>query len=169
MKSTSSDAVIEAVIDRLSAAIAGSRVEAWPDEPEKYRPQTRVPILLVNLTEWEFEKPQGSSRDRVQRTYQLGVLILTNSLKPGQGGPSLVEAATIALGGWKPAGSGPIQLVSAQMIDRKDGLHRYVVQASTSHPFPVGADEDLSNPLITIIVEGDADQVIPPAEPLPSL
>jgi hypothetical protein len=168
MKSTASDAVIAAVIARLTAAIDGAKVEPWPDEPEKYRPQARVPILLVTLTEWLFTKPEGSSSDRVTRTYQLGVLVLTNSLKPGQGGPSLIDAVAIALGGWRPSGSGPIQLEAAQMIDRKDGLHRYVVRGTTSHPFPVGSDEDLSNPLITVIVEGDAEQVIPPPEPLPS-
>jgi hypothetical protein len=166
MKSTASDAVIAAVMARLAAAIAGARVEPWPDEPEKYRAQARVPILLVTVTEWRFEKPDGPASDRVIRTHHLGVLILTNSLKPGQGGPALVEAAAKALGGFRPSGSGPIRLIDAQMIDRQDGLHRYVVRGTTSHPFPVGSDEDLSNPLIRITVEGDADQVIPSA-PLP--
>ncbi len=156
MTPTSAQAVIDAVIQRLRQAISGASVESFPEKPQNFKPQARGVQILVTVDAWRWTPGPPPVRE-----YQLTVALFFHSLKPGTGGPDLVDAVSAALVGWRPAGSGPIELDTADFIERRDGTHCYGLACLTRHPWAVGTAADLDQPLLTITVEGDADQQIP--------
>ncbi|TAD90959.1 MAG: hypothetical protein EAZ99_03995 [Alphaproteobacteria bacterium] len=156
---THADAVIAAIVERLSGAIAGASVQSWPDDPDKFRPRARSTEILVTIDEWTW-----TVAPRPTRRYSLVIALYAHSLVPGDGAQALIDAVSTSLQGWRPAGSGAIELIGAELISRTGGQHLYMIRAETAHLWATGPVEDAHLPLVRITVEGDAALTVSLAE-----
>lgn len=122
------EAIEQAVMDRLHAAIPTVAVEGWPDRPEAYVLKHAVGALLVRYAGSRFGKPEPTDVVVQTQTPKIEVAALTRALRTHKGVYALLGAVRRALTGFRAAGCSAMYPMSETFTDYADGVWQYTIE-----------------------------------------
>lgn len=119
-----------ALVGRLAAALPDIQVEAYPERPEKYVLKHARGAALIGYGRSVYGDPQAPDVIVQLRQMEFDITILARNLRSHGGAYGYLDAARVALAGWRPAGARKVVPVRDRFIGVKDGVWRYALTVS---------------------------------------
>lgn len=143
------EAIEQDLVARLQAALPELHVEAFPDDPKRYRLQHPKGAVLVVYRAGSFSRPEATSA--VVQTGQLEweIHIILRQLH-GQGVYAALDGARDALIGWRPTHCTPCFAVRDGFVSQGNGVWQYALRIATTRVVVEGTAE-AELPLVTRI------------------
>ncbi len=129
-----------AIVGRLAAAMPGIRVEAFPEKPEEYTLKHARGAVLVGYGRSAYGKPEALGAIVQERRLEFDITILARDLREHGGAYGYLDAARVALTGFRPAGARKLHPVRDRFLGVRGGVWRYAITMATAAP-AMEADE----------------------------
>jgi len=145
-----SEALEEAVIDRLKARFPDLEVEAFPDDPDEYRLNHPLGALLVRYHGSKFGPLLDTDLVVQDRVMAVEVTLVFRSLNGKEGIYAYLEAVRLALAGFKPPAFAKLKPIGEEFLSQGGGEWRYAIDFATTTTVIEEGEPDL-DPLSTRI------------------
>lgn len=156
-----------AVVARLASEMPGWHADHFPDAPGRFQWAQRDRSLLVSYEGSTFgADPQSLAPEALDRTAQLGVTVLTRSLRGGYGMASALELVRRALFGWAPTerddgvdvpfGWSRLVAIADQFVSEENGCWRFVVTFRTTSVVVAPVRPLVTDPFTGLVVKDES-------------
>jgi hypothetical protein len=141
-----SEALEQAVLDRLTVCFPGLVVEPFPDDPDSYRLNHPVGALLLRYHGSKYGPLLDTGLVVQERAVALEVTLVFRCLNGKDGVYAHLEAVRQALAGFKPPAFAKLKPIGEEFLSQGGGEWRYaidfattttVVEVETPEDFPV--------------------------------
>lgn len=141
------DDIEKAIVARLSGAITEVKVEAFPDKPDGYRMTHPRGVVLVAFGRATYSAPKATDIVVQERRLEWDVTLLFRQLREHSGAYGHLDAARMALTGWRFPGATKMFPVREQFVSQHQGIWTYTL--TLAHQVPaIEIDEDELGPLL---------------------
>jgi hypothetical protein len=126
-----------AVVDRLRQVVTDVAAELYPERPELYTLRHPKGALLVDFRAGRYDDPRTMGLMAQERRLEIGVTAVARGLHDSTGAVPLLDAARLALLGWRPADgealADPFSMVAERYVGQSAGLWFYELVVATRH------------------------------------
>lgn len=130
---TTITALEQGIVSRLQAKVQGVAIEAFPDDPARYRLVHQVGALLVCYRGADYGGLMAADAVVQERTLLFDVHVLTRQLSGHRGAYVYLEAARLALAGHRVPAFRPLVPRREAFLGHREGVwtFAFTVAAST--------------------------------------
>lgn len=152
-------AVEDAIVARLAATVPGIAVDAFPDDPDKYRLTHQVGALLVRFAGAAHTARADVSSAATDRALLFDVVAQVRGLgRKGQAGVyQYLEAARLSLIGYEIPAFTRLTPVDERFLGQGEGVWTYALRVRTTTLALAVADEDVGPLLARITLDRPPD------------
>lgn len=147
--------IIDAVIQRLAAALPALAVEYFPERPADYRLNHDTGALLVSYMGSQFADTPDSHAIIQPRTVRLSVTVVMRQLGGGTGAIAALDLVRQTLVGFRPPHGQKLAAVAEKFLGESAGIWQYAVDFSCECLQVEDADIG-SEPLLTVVTYEEA-------------
>jgi len=119
-----------ALVNRLAAALPMLHVQAYPEQPAAYTLKHPRGAVLVGYGRSAYGDPEASGLIVQTRRMEFDITVISRDLRSHGGAYGYLEAARIALTGWRPEGAGKTVPVRDRFLGVHGGMWRYALTVS---------------------------------------
>lgn len=119
-----------ALVNRLAAALPMLHVQAYPEQPAAYTLKHPRGAVLVGYGRSAFGDSEASGLIVQARQMEFDITVVSRDLRSHGGAYGYLDAARIALTGWRPEGAGKVVPVRDRFLGVHGGIWRYVLTVS---------------------------------------
>lgn len=150
------DAMVDRIVERLTATLPRLRVEAFPDDPANYRLHHSTGAALVIYGGSRFADPEPVDILVQKRLAEFDVTLLLRKLRGVEGANAHLDAIRLALTGFKLAGGGSkLRPVRDRFVSHDNGIWRFEITFTTAIPAIEQPEEETLTLLQRLTFEGD--------------
>jgi hypothetical protein len=151
--------IIDAIAGRLKAKLPQFAVEFFPDKPRDYRLNHPRGALLVSYTGSRYGDLIDIAYVAQERTLVVTVTVVMRQLNGRGGAIDAVDAARLALLGWRPPDCQQLTAASETFLGETAGLWQYALNLRTE-TLAVEDTEVESGPELTQVEPEEAEEPV---------
>ena len=119
--------IIDAIAQRLKGALSQFAVEYFPNKPKEYRLNHPVGALLVSYAGSRYRDPLDITYVAQERQLTVTITVVMRQLNGRGGAVEAVDAARLALLGWRPPDCKKLVVVAETYLGETAGLWQYAL------------------------------------------
>lgn len=146
----------QAIIERLRAKITDLEITGFPEKPAEYKLMHRKGALLVVFAGATYSEPKTDIIYQ-ERKLEFDINIVMRHLRTHEGAYAYLDAARIALTGFKVNGTGKFYPVREQFLSEEGGIWQYRITFACSMPAVEASEDEQAVLLRTITTIDDYD------------
>lgn len=146
-------ALLAAVVERLTTAVAGVEVALTPERPQSWRLNHPRAALLVDYRGSRYAAHERMGQIVQPRTVEMGVNVVARNLYDAYGAVALCDAVRAALLGFTPPHARQMTAVADRFVAEQGGIWIYEIVFATE----TLAVEDKEGDTLHVFTRGTAD------------